>query len=60
MLSPRQRFVDYVRRVPDARPVVSPFLPKPGLVNQDAALPGPAGRWRCGEQRNPAGPGARL
>jgi hypothetical protein len=32
MLSARQRFVDYVRRVPGARPVVSPFLPKPGLV----------------------------
>jgi hypothetical protein len=32
MPSARQRFVDYVRRVPGARPVVSPFLPKPGLV----------------------------
>ena len=30
--SPRQRFLDYVRRVPGARPVVSPFLPKPELV----------------------------
>jgi hypothetical protein len=32
MSSARQRFVDYVRRAPGARPVVSPFLPKPGLV----------------------------
>ena len=32
MVSPRQRFLDYVRRVPGARPVVSPFLPKPELV----------------------------
>jgi hypothetical protein len=32
MPSARQRFVDHVRRVPGARPVVSPFLPKPGLV----------------------------
>jgi hypothetical protein len=32
MPSPRQRFIDYVRQVPGARPVVSPFLPKPALV----------------------------
>ena len=32
MISPRQRFLDYVRRVPGARPVVSPFLPKPELL----------------------------
>jgi hypothetical protein len=32
MHSARQRFVDHVRRVPGARPVVSPFLPKPGLA----------------------------
>lgn len=31
-LSARQRFLDYVRRVPGARPVVSPFLPKPEVV----------------------------
>ena len=34
MPSPRQRFVDFVRRAPDARPIVSPFLPKPGLVSK--------------------------
>jgi len=34
MSSPRQRFVDYVRRIPGSRPVVSPFLPKPELVNK--------------------------
>ena len=34
MSSPRQRFLDYVRQVPDSRPVVSPFLPKPELVNK--------------------------
>lgn len=32
MPSPRQRFLDYVRRVPGARAVVSPFLPQPELV----------------------------
>jgi len=32
MPSARQRFVDYVRQAPGARPVVSPFLPKPALV----------------------------
>lgn len=31
-LTPRQRFLNYVRRVPGARPVVSPFLPKPEVV----------------------------
>ena len=31
-LSPRQRFLDYVRRVPGARPIVSPFLPKAEVV----------------------------
>ncbi len=31
-LSPRQRFLDYVRRVPGARPVVSPFLPHTDVV----------------------------
>ena len=30
--STRQRFLNYVRRVPGARPVVSPFLPKPEVV----------------------------
>ncbi len=30
--SPRQRFLDYVRRKPGARSIVSPFLPKPGLI----------------------------
>jgi hypothetical protein len=34
MVSARQRFVDYVCRASGARPVVSPFLPKPGLVTQ--------------------------
>lgn len=32
MSSARQRFFDYVRRVPEARPVVSPFLPNPELI----------------------------
>ena len=32
MSSARQRFTDYVRQVPGARPIVSPFLPKPALV----------------------------
>jgi hypothetical protein len=32
MPSARQRFIDYVRQVPGARPVISPFLPKPALV----------------------------
>ena len=30
--SPRQRFLDYVRMVPGARPVVSPFIPYPDVV----------------------------
>lgn len=30
--TPRQRFLDYVRRKPGARPVISPFLPKPELM----------------------------
>lgn len=30
--TPRQRFLDYVRRVPGARPVVSPFGPDPEVV----------------------------
>ena len=34
MSSPRQRFLDYVRRVPGARPVVSPFLPHGPLVDK--------------------------
>jgi uroporphyrinogen-III decarboxylase len=34
MNSPRQRFLDYVRGVPGARPVISPFLPKPELVTE--------------------------
>ena len=34
MPSARQRFLDYVRRVPGARPVVSPFLPKPELISR--------------------------
>ena len=32
MTSPRSRFLNYVRRVPGAAPVVSPFLPKPELL----------------------------
>ncbi len=32
MTSPRQRFLDVVRRVPGARPVVSPFLPHADVV----------------------------
>jgi hypothetical protein len=32
--SPRQRFLDYVRWVPGARPVVSPFLPHPPVVEE--------------------------
>ena len=34
MDTPRQRFLDYVRRVPGARPVVSPFLPHGPLVTK--------------------------
>lgn len=34
MTTPRQRFVDYVRRVPGAAPIVSPFLPKPELLEK--------------------------
>ena len=30
--SPRERFLAYVRRVSDARPIVSPFLPHPDVV----------------------------
>ncbi len=35
-LTPRRRFLDYIQRVPGARSVVSPFLPKPQVV--EAAL----------------------
>jgi hypothetical protein len=34
MTSPRQRFLDYIRRVPGAAPIVSPFLPKPELLEK--------------------------
>ena len=34
MSTPRQRFLDYVRRVPGARPVVSPFLPHGPLIDK--------------------------
>jgi hypothetical protein len=34
MTSPRQRFLNYVRRVPGATPIVSPFLPKPELLEK--------------------------
>lgn len=34
MLSPRKRFLDKVRHVPGAAPVVSPFLPKPELLEK--------------------------
>ena len=34
MKTARQRFLDYVRRVPEAAPVVSPFLPKPELLEK--------------------------
>jgi len=34
VVSARQRFLDYVRRVPGARPVVSPFLPHLPVVEQ--------------------------
>ncbi len=40
--SPRQRFLDYVRQVPGARPVVSPFLPDPNVIRaclQTLSLP---------------------
>jgi hypothetical protein len=33
-ISTRRRFLDYVRRVPGAAPVVSPFLPKPELLEK--------------------------
>ncbi len=32
MKPPRQRFLDFVRRAPAAEPIVSPFLPKPELL----------------------------
>lgn len=34
MSNPRQRFLDCIRRVPGAAPVVSPFLPKPELLEK--------------------------
>lgn len=34
MKTPRQRFIEYVRRVPGSAPVVSPFLPKPELLEK--------------------------
>ena len=34
MNTPRNRFLDYVRRVPGAAPIVSPFLPKPELLEK--------------------------
>jgi hypothetical protein len=34
MISPRSRFLDMVRHVPGAEPVVSPFLPKPELLEK--------------------------
>jgi len=34
MNTPRQRFLDYVRRVHGAAPIVSPFLPKPELLEK--------------------------
>lgn len=40
MSTPRQRFLDYVRRVPGARPVVSPFLPHAGVVTGTLRLLG--------------------
>lgn len=36
-LSPRRRFLDYVRRGPGARPVVSPFLPHADVVRATLA-----------------------
>jgi hypothetical protein len=34
MISPRKRFLDKVRHTPGAAPVVSPFLPKPELLEK--------------------------
>ena len=34
MSTPRQRFIDCVRHVPGAAPVVSPFLPKPEILEK--------------------------
>ncbi len=34
MISPRNRFLDKVRHIPGAAPVVSPFLPKPDLLEK--------------------------
>jgi len=34
MSTPRQRFLDFVRHVPGAPPIVSPFLPKPELLEK--------------------------
>jgi len=35
--TPRKRFLDYVRDPAGSRPVVSPFLPKPGVVRETLA-----------------------
>lgn len=34
MISPRQRFLNYVRHIPGSAPIVSPFLPKPELLEK--------------------------
>ena len=34
MTSPRSRFLDKVRHLPGAAPIVSPFLPKPELLEK--------------------------
>jgi len=34
MPSPRRRFLDYVRRIPHAKPIVSPFLPHPEIISK--------------------------
>ncbi|MHB0999855.1 MAG: uroporphyrinogen decarboxylase family protein [Armatimonadota bacterium] len=39
-LSPRQRFLDFVRSPRDSRPVVSPFLPHPDVVGETLAYLG--------------------
>ena len=40
MISPRRRFLDYVRQVPGARSIVSPFLPHAPVVQETLAYLG--------------------
>lgn len=39
-VSPRRRFIDYVRQKPGARTIISPFLPQPILISRVLAYLG--------------------